>query len=327
MEKIIDEVTVSIKSGAGGKGCESHLRLSFRKMMPTGGEGGRGGSILMRADANLSSLQYFLYKRHFAAQPGGPGGNNHKRGKQGEDLVIRVPCGTSIIAKEKNFLIRDLVHDGEEVVLLEGGRGGGGNEGKKEAQPGEPAKSLDIVLSWKIPADVFLLGLPSSGKSKLLNRLTHAKAKVGDYPFTTKQPELGIYETGDYRQLRLCELPGVYRESFEGRGAGINFLKHLSRAKLNLLILDPLNHFAGSLKESLELLKEILERYDPGFLKLPRAVVVNKMDVPEAREKMTRRPFQPEEPLFLVSAETGEGLQPLMRYVEQITRTSVEQRS
>ena len=317
MAKIIDEVIISVKAGNGGKGCDSRTHVSEKKFIPTGGEGGRGGNLILRADSNVASLKSFLYQRCFEAESGGPGGSNHKRGRKGKDLVISVPCGTSIFLKEKNFLIRDLVRSGEEVVFLEGGQGGVGNEGRKAAQPGAVGQSVEVTLSLKIPADIFLVGLPNSGKSRLLSRLTHSKAKGESYPFSTKDPELGIYETPEFEQVRLCELPGIYRESMEGRGVGVGFLKHLERAGILLLMLDPLSAFASSLQEGHQILLEVLKTFQPSLLEIPRAVAVNKMDVKDARERMEKEKFRPAEPIFLISAETGEGVEALMRYLTQ----------
>lgn len=311
----MDEVTIFVKAGNGGKGCESRHRISEKKFISTGGEGGTGGNVIFRADPNVSTLRGFVYRRRFEAESGDPGGSNHKKGKRGEDLVIPLPCGTVIFEKERHFLIRDLIQPGEEVTLLQGGRGGSGNEGGRPAQPGGKGPGLDVVLSFKIPAEVFLVGLPNAGKSKLLNRLTRAHSKEESYPFSTKTPQLGTYESSDFQQLRLCELPALYRESPEGRGMGTHFLKHLSRAKLILVILDPVNAFANSLREGYELLLEVLKRTDPAFTEIPRAVVVNKMDLPEGRERVEKEKFRPPVPLFLISAETGEGVEALMHYV------------
>ena len=317
MVKIVEEVTIKVKAGDGGKGCDSRIRLSEKKFMPTGGEGGRGGSVRIRANSNVADLRSLIYQRHFQASFGTPGGSNHKKGKRGEDLVIQVPPGTSVFLKQKNYLIRDLAHDGEEVTVVEGGRGGIGNEGGKQAQSGQAGESIEIQLSWKIPADVFLVGLPNSGKSKFLNRLTHSTAKQGTYPFTTKQPELGVYEAPDFSQIRLCELPGLYRESVQGHGAGMDFLKHLQRAKLVLFMLDPLSTFAGSLKEGYQILVDVLEHYDKALLRIPQIVVVNKMDLAEARGRIEKERFTSLAPLFLISVETGEGIAPLMNCITQ----------
>jgi GTP-binding protein len=320
MARIIDEVTIFVKAGDGGGGCESRNYISEKKFIPTGGEGGRGGSVIMRSDPNVTTLKTFLYQRHFSAESGARGGSNHRKGKRGRDLTLSVPCGTMIFETGKHFLIRDLVRPLEEVVLLEGGKGGVGNEGGKEAQPGKPGGNLQITLSLRIPAEVFLVGLPNSGRSKLLNRLTHAHAKEETYPFSTKHPELGVHETPDFGQIPLCELPGIYRDSPEGRGVGFNFLKHLARAKMVVLILDPLNPFAASLQEGYEILREVLGRYEQSFLEIPQVVVVNKMDLAQVRERVGKENFRPAVPLFLISAETGEGVEPFMRYVVQEVR-------
>ena len=314
---MIDKVTIFVKAGDGGKGCDSRVRISKKKWLFTGGEGGAGGNIMMRADSNVATLENFLYHRHFSAESGTPGGSNHRKGKKAEGLLILVPCGTTLFRKEKHLLIRDLVHPGEEVRVAEGGRGGASNAGGREAQPGGVGEHFEVTLILKIPAEVFFVGLPNVGKSKLLNRLTHAHAKEGHYPFSTKHPELGIYETPSFEQIRLCELPGLYRESFQGRGAGVDFLQHLTRARMILLMLDPLNPFATSLQEGYDLFLEILGRYDSSLLETPRAVAVNKMNLSEARERFAKEKFRPRDPFFLISAETGEGLEPLMRYIVQ----------
>lgn len=317
MARIIDEVTVTVKAGNGGKGCESNIRLSNYKFLPTGGEGGRGGSVIMRADSNVSTLRQFIFNKRFFAEAGEPGGSSRKKGRKGNDLTISVPPGTAVFRKDKRLLVRDLVGAGDEVLLAEGGKGGMGNEGGKDAQPGETKDPIELILTWKIPAEVFIVGLPNAGKSKLLNRLARTHAKEESYPFTTKNPELGVYPTSDFLQVHLCELPALYKESVHGRGVGIDFLKHLSRAKLLFLILDPLNAFATTLAEGHQILLEVLEAYDKSFLEIPRVVIVNKMDLPEVRKKIEEENFHPVEPIFLISAQTGEGIEALMRYAVQ----------
>jgi len=320
MARIVDEVSIVAKAGNGGKGCESRTYISEKKFLPTGGEGGKGGNVIIRADSNVTSLKAFLYQRRFVAESGGHGGSNHKKGKKGRDLIIAVPCGTMIFEKEKRFLVRDLSRSGEEVMIVEGSKGGAGNEGGKEAGPGESGQTLQMILSLRILADVFLVGLPNAGKSKLLNLLTRAHVKEEPYPFSTKYPEIGIHETSDFEQLRLCELPGLYRESPDGRGVGFDFLKHLERAKVILLMLDPLNNFVSSLQEGYDVLLGVLARFQGSFPEIPRVIAVNKMDLREARERVEKENFRPKDPLFLISAETREGIEPLARYLAQVVK-------
>lgn len=329
MARLIDEVNVKVKAGDGGKGCEARAYVSVKKYVPTGGEGGKGGSLILRADSNVTTLRTFLYRRHYEAESGGPGGSNHKKGRRGRDLTISVPCGTMILETARQFLLRDLVSHGDQVVLLEGGRGGLGNEGKKKATSGEKGASLQVTLRLKLPAEVFLVGLPNSGKSKLLNRLTGAHAKEEAYPFSTKFPELGVHETGDYEKIHLCELPGLYRDSAAGHGVGFDFLKHLGRARFVVLMVDPLSRFVSSLREGYETLREVMARYHenhpPGahersILEIPQVVVISKMDFPEVRRRVESEKFMPEAPLFLISAESGEGIEPLMRYIAHEVR-------
>ena len=320
MARIIDEVKIFVKAGDGGKGCDSRKYVSEKKFIPTGGEGGRGGNIVMRADPNVDSLKTFLYQRRFAAESGVPGGSEHRKGKKGKDLLISVPCGTMIYEAEKHFLIRDLTHRGDDVVLVQGGKGGVGNEGGKKAQAGQAGESFHLTLSLKIPSEVFLVGLPNTGKSTLLNLLAGSHVKEESYPFSTKHPELGVYETSTFEKVHLCELPSLYRESPEGRGVGMDFLKHLTRAKIIFLLLDPLNPFASSLEEGYKILLQVLEHYDAAYQEIRRVVVVNKMDLPEARERLAAQKFRPSDPIFLISAKTGEGIEPLMNFTAQEIR-------
>ena len=316
----IDRVHLLVQAGHGGKGCESYFRRTDKKLVPHGGDGGKGGGVIFRADVNAPGLGSFRYRQHLIAESGGHGGSNRKRGKNGKDLVVLVPPGIRIHDRVRNLLIRRLAHAGEEVIILEGGKGGVGNCGGKQATPGERGKSLDLELDIRIAADVFLVGLPNSGKSKLLNRLAHTHFKEEDYPFATRNPEVVVWDIEEEEngaKLVLCELPSLYHASHEGRGRGTDFLKHLEGAKCIFYLLDPVSKFCSSLKEGLAILKKEIEIYQKDFLQIPQGIIVNKMDLAEAQEKVKQENFKPRAPVFFISALTGTGLAELSAYLKR----------
>ncbi len=292
--------------------------------MPNGGDGGDGGSVIFRADTNSQGLAPFRFRQHLTAEGGGNGGGTLKRGRNGKDLIVGVPVGTRILDRQKNLLIRHLTHAGEEVVVCRGGHGGSGSHGGKSAQPGERGAFIEVELRLLLQADVFLVGLPSSGKSKLLNVLTNSKAREGAYPFATKEPEIGMLDLDIHDPLTLCELPSLYQASMEGRGMGREFLKHLENAQLILYVIDPVSDFAASLEEGLRILRENVRDYSEDFAKIPYAVAVNKMDHPEAKAKVKKEKWNPGVPVFYLSAESGEGLKELKSYLKESLRLRKE---
>ncbi|HXV27858.1 MAG TPA: GTPase [bacterium] len=312
----IDKIHTRVQAGRGGNGCESYFRRTDKKQVPDGGDGGRGGSVIFRADTNAPSLRSFRYQQHIMAESGGHGGSSRKRGKNGKDLEVLVPLGTRLYDAKRNFLIRDLVKEGDEVLVLEGGRGGTGNAGGKRATRGEKGEALELELTFRIMADVFFVGIPNSGKSTLLNSLTGTRLGEKDYPFSTRTPEIGVHALPDYEHVTLCELPSLYGASHEGRGMGSDFLKHLEKAKLILHVLDPVSKFSSSLTEGLGILRKEMEAFDPVFLQIPFAVVVNKMDLPEAAQKVKEEKFEPGAPCFFISALTGEGMPALEEFLK-----------
>ncbi len=313
----VDHIHLIVQAGRGGNGCESYFRRTDKKTVPHGGDGGHGGNVIFRADVNAPSLASMRFKQHLVAESGGHGGSNRKRGKNGEDLIVPVPLGTRLHDRTRNLLIRDLVHEGEEVIVLEGGPGGVGNYGGKQSSPGQKGATLDLELSIRLVADIFLVGLPNSGKSKLLNFLTRARAKEETYPFATRSPEIGVWMISDYEQMTLCELPSLYRYSHEGRGMGSDFLRHLERAKGILYLVDPLSEFCASLGEGFDILRKEIGLYREEFLRIPCAVVASKYDLPAAREKLSQEKFDPGVPVFFISAQTGEGMEPLTAFLKE----------
>lgn len=284
-------------------------------MVPHGGDGGHGGSVILRADSNVSSLDTFFNRRHFVAQAGVHGASEKKRGRNGEDLVVLVPPGTQVVDRTRGHLIRHLRHAGDEVVAAAGGQGGHGNQGGRPASHGQKTQEMELELILKIPADIFLIGLPNSGKSTFMNRLTRTHLKQEDYPFSTRQPEVGVLKISDYESVVLCELPSLYESSHEGRGLGAEFLKHLEGARHLLYFLEPASSFTGSLGEGYKILRKQLEIYSEDYLNIPHAVVVNKADLISGAGKTK---FDPGVPVFYISALSGEGIEKLIKYLEKM---------
>lgn len=316
----IDRVQIKVQAGSGGNGCDSYYQRTDRKSVPHGGDGGDGGSVIFRADVNAPGLNSFRFNQSLTALSGGHGGSDKKRGRNAEDLIVRVLPGTQILDPARGLLIRHLRHPGDEVVVVKGGEGGHGNQGGKMASRGEIGKTLEIELLLHLTADVFLVGLPNAGKSALMNKLTRTHLKEENYPFSTRTPEKGVWKYSDYESLTLCELPSLYEASHEGRGLGADFLKHLENAPHILYVLDPVSQFAESLAEGYAILRKELEIHSQDLLEIPHAVVVTKMDLPEAqaRLKAKRKKFDPKVPVFYLSTVTGEGMKELTDYLKKL---------
>ena len=315
---MIDQVHILIQAGDGGNGGSSFQPRMDKKLVAAGGDGGNGGSVLVRAVENAPSLETYRFKQHWIAEAGGHGTNNNKRGRNGEDLVLLVPEGTRLYDRRRNLLIRERMGRGEEFVLLEGGRGGKGNSNGREATQGQKGPQMDLDISVRILADVFIVGLPNAGKSSLLNKLTRAHVPVEIYPFSTRDPRLGVFAVSDYESLRLCEMPSLYRGSSENKGLGNQFLRHLEAAKMIFYVLDPLSEFSASLQDGLQILEEELDAFSPDLKELPRVLVVNKMDSKAAEEKTSLEKFEPAgEKVFFISAMTGQGLAALENFLKE----------
>ncbi len=284
----VDEVRVYLKAGDGGNGA-----LSFRREKyvphggPDGGDGGRGGDVILRVTEGETTLSAYRGRHHYKAEAGGGGAGTNRHGRDGEDIVLEVPPGT-VVRRDDGSVLRDLRVAGETVIAARGGRGGRGNarfatardRAPRLAERGEPGEEGWFILELRLVADIGLLGLPNAGKSTLLGRLTNARPKVGDYPFTTIQPELGILER-DGKGLVLADLPGLIEGAHEGRGLGDLFLRHASRCRAFLHMLDASDEaaYAGFLA-----VREEVRLYDPEIAQRPYVVALNKLDLPVARE-------------------------------------------
>lgn len=295
----IDYTKIFIKSGDGGNGCISFRREKYvPKGGPNGGDGGNGGSVIFKASSQLSTLQDFTYQRHHKAGRGVHGLGGDKNGKNGRDEIILVPCGSVIKNFETGEVLEELLYDGEEKVLLKGGRGGKGNTHYKTstnrtprfAEKGKPGEELTIIIELKLIADIGLVGFPNAGKSTLISKISSAKPKIADYPFTTLKPNLGIVKMQDYDSFVVADIPGIIEGASSGKGLGIQFLKHIERTRILLFLIDATQLSPDGkklLKEYKILLKE-LENYEANLLDKPRILCFTKIDAisPELKKKL-----------------------------------------
>ncbi len=320
---LLDEVRIFVKAGAGGNGAATFRREAFvPRGGPDGGDGGRGGSVFLRADRHETTFEKFRFKRHFKAERGGHGMSKQKHGKKGADLVITVPLGTSVRTAEG--LVADLTRDGEEVMVARGGRGGLGNthfktptnQAPRIAEKGEPGEEAELWLELKTLADVGLVGEPNAGKSSLLAALSAARPKIAPYPFTTLSPHLGVTEVGDLR-LVVADIPGLIQGAHAGKGLGLRFLKHVERARVLLHVVDAARDDA---LEAYDVVRAELGQYNPRLLDKPEVVAANKMDLEEARAHWPRlhAAWQRRGVTAIpVSAQTGEGIEALLAALKE----------
>lgn len=322
----IDEVVITVRSGDGGRGCVSFRREKFiPKGGPDGGDGGKGGSVIFRATERLATLLDFKYRRVFKARNGEPGRGKSRTGKNGKDMVIEVPPGTLLYDEETGEELADLVRDGQEVLLLEGGQGGKGNEHfatstnrtPRMAQPGISGVQKTLRLSLKSLADIGLIGLPNAGKSTLLSRLTTARPKIADYPFTTLIPNLGVMTLGEDKHLTVADIPGLIEGASDGKGLGHRFLKHIERTRLLLHVMDITFSPSQTLLEDFFVVRKELEDYHVNVAGKDQIVVINKMDLYSPQRRDVREVQQGLRNLGVqalpVSALTGEGLEDLKK--------------
>lgn len=332
--KFIDEATIKVYAGDGGNGVATFRREKYEPMGgPSGGDGGRGGSILAIADRNINTLVDYRYTRNFRAQRGENGRSAGCYGAQGEDTVLRVPEGTVITDKGTGQIIADLAEDGQQALLAKGGKGGLGNihfksstnRAPRQCTKGEPGEEFELYLELKVLADVGLLGMPNAGKSTFIRSVSAAKPKVADYPFTTLQPNLGVVRIDTNRSFVIADIPGLIEGAAEGAGLGHQFLRHLSRTSLLLHLVDiaPLDGETDPVQEARAIVEE-LRKYDEALYNKPRWLVLNKIDMladPQAQAEAFVREFGWEGPYFAVSAINGNGCRELtyaiMEYLEK----------
>jgi GTP-binding protein len=325
---LIDNVKITIKSGDGGNGCVSFRREKYvPKGGPNGGDGGKGGDVVFKADSSLSTLIDFKYRRLYKAQNGKHGMGGDKTGKNGGDIIILVPCGSIIKDASGGKVLADLGESGETYLAAKGGRGGKGNarfatpanQAPRYAEPGKGGEEKEIEIDLKLIADVGLLGLPNAGKSTLISKISAARPKIADYPFTTLQPNLGIVKYRDFQSFVVADIPGLIEGAHKGKGLGIRFLKHIERTKALVFLIDAALAVNRENKtEDYETLLNELKGYDKKLLDKPRIVCFSKIDAitDEQKKSLNKIKFikgntKEKIPVLKISALSGESLNKL----------------
>jgi len=327
--KFIDEAEIIVEAGRGGNGCVSFRREKYLpRGGPDGGDGGRGGNVILKADPQLTTLLDQKYRQLYRAHRGAHGRGKDMHGRSGADLVIRVPLGTVVREAETGRVLDDLASLGGELPVARGGRGGRGNarftSGRNQAptfaEKGEPGDELRLRLELKLLADVGLVGFPNAGKSTLIARVSAARPKVAEYPFTTLVPNLGVVSYKDEASFVIADIPGIIRGAHTGTGLGLRFLRHIERARILVYLIDlaappSIPDGGGEPGRTFNTLNKELSSHNPALSEKPFVIALNKIDLPEARkmiEQSSRSLERYGAPCFPISAATGEGVGPLM---------------
>uniref|UniRef100_A0A7V5XG55 GTPase Obg n=1 Tax=Thermodesulfobacterium geofontis TaxID=1295609 RepID=A0A7V5XG55_9BACT len=338
MARFVDQVKIHVKAGDGGKGCISFRREKYvPKGGPDGGDGGDGGDVILVADPQVHTLYDFHHQVHFRAENGKPGRGKKMKGKDGEDLILRVPVGTVVKDFETGEILGDLTEPEQILVVARGGKGGRGNahfatptrQAPRIAEPGTPGEEKWLILELKLIADVGVVGFPNAGKSTLLSRISSAKPKIADYPFTTLEPNLGVVRLYDGNTFIVADIPGLIEGAHKGIGLGHEFLRHIERTRIILYMLD-----ISKEKEVIrdyEILKEELKHFNPGLLKKEYIIALNKTDLMPDPEKIRGiiELFEKKDQnrIYPISAITGQGIHELIyalwRRLEKIKKKQI----
>ncbi len=327
-----DSAKIIIKSGKGGDGHVSFRREKYvPNGGPDGGDGGRGGNLIFQVDEGLNTLTNFRHKRKYAAENGEDGKKRNCHGKNGEDLIVKVPAGTIIRDAESNKVIADMSGDNKEQVILRGGKGGLGNQhyatstmqAPKYAQPGQPGIELEVYLELKVIADVGLVGFPNVGKSTLLSRVTNARPKIANYHFTTLNPNLGVVDLDGTGGFVIADIPGLIEGASEGVGLGHAFLKHIERTKVMIHMVDAASVEGRDPIADIYAINQELKNYNPELLKKPQVIAANKIDAiyneDESALPALKKEFEPQGiKIYPISAVSGKGLKELLYYVNEL---------
>ncbi len=320
----LDFVKISVKAGQGGSGCTSFRREKFiPKGGPDGGDGGRGGSIILQVNRQLRTLVDYKYHSQYRAKRGQHGMGSNRHGRKGEDILLQVPAGTVIKEIGSETILADLTEENQQFVVARGGKGGRGNarfatsthRSPREWEVGEPGEERTIILELKLIADVGLVGKPNAGKSTLLANISAARPKIAAYPFTTLQPNLGIVRHQDIRSFVMADIPGLIEGAHEGKGLGLQFLRHIERNRIIVYLIDPVDPEVENPLDTFNALRNELKQYSPGLLRKPATIVLTKKDIwgeidweAELKKKF---PY----PVLAISSITRNGLQELKQYL------------
>ncbi|MBI5182632.1 MAG: GTPase ObgE [Nitrospirae bacterium] len=328
--QFVDQVKIYVRAGDGGRGCISFRREKYvPRGGPDGGDGGKGGDIVLMASTNLNTLLDQRYQQQYTLKRGGDGRGKNQYGENSPDLIINVPVGTLVKGYNTGEVIADLIEEGQKVIAAKGGRGGKGNaffktatrQAPRFAQPGEKGEEKELLLELKLLADVGIVGLPNAGKSTFISVVSAARPKIAGYPFTTLVPHLGVVKVGQYRSFVIADIPGLIEGAHKGKGLGFQFLRHIERTSVLLHLVDISEAAAEDPVKDFEAVNSELRLYNPELIKKPMIVGANKIDAKGAGERLKMLKDYCKEkglPFFPISAATGEGVPKLLSYLSKV---------
>ena len=333
--RFVDQARIQVKSGKGGPGCVSFRREKYiPRGGPDGGDGGRGGHVILRASSQKDTLYRFHMNQHFKAENGRGGMGRNRHGAGGADLILSLPLGTIVLDADTGLILADLTEPGQEVIVAQGGRGGQGNarfatstnRAPRFAQPGEPSQELTLRLELKLLADVGLIGLPNAGKSTLISRMSAAKPKIADYPFTTLTPNLGVVAIDDEHTLVMADIPGLIEGASQGAGLGHRFLKHVERCRVLVHLVDSSQITPEAPCADLDTVNAELAAFSPELSAKKQIIVLSKMDLTGADEALKLvAEACPGQEVYGISAVTGQGLDRLKYALAELLAQAEEE--